>query len=110
MWRLSTSLRKSVALQPGQRIQSPSGTPRLGRPGSMFVLFGGFMLRLRRTALDRPHRFSITTDQKNAVKLFLRQGKRAGIPPSLVPPASGGAGRGRPSARRVVETVSYSLG
>src|SRR5262245_40070562 len=49
MCRVSTSLRKRVALQPGQRIHSPSGTPRLGRPGSMLVLLLGFMLGLRRT-------------------------------------------------------------
>src|SRR5438067_13305701 len=49
MCRVSTSLRKRVALQPGQRIHNPSGTPRLGRPGSMLVLLLGFMLGLRRT-------------------------------------------------------------
>src|SRR5438552_9217514 len=81
MCRVSTSLRKRVALQPGQRIHNPSGTPRLGRPGSMLVLLLGFMLGLRETH-DSPHRFSITTERKNDVKLFLRRGKRARLSPS----------------------------
>src|SRR5215468_6726779 len=50
MCRLSTSLRKSVALHPGQRTNSPSGTPRLGRPSATGLLLSAVGCRL--SAID----------------------------------------------------------
>ena len=49
--RFSASLRKMVASQPGQRIQRPSGTPRLGR---FMGLFRCWIRMLRRTWPSSP--------------------------------------------------------
>src|SRR6266542_1983519 len=89
MCRVSTSLRKRVALQPGQRIHNPSGTPRLGRPGTMLVLLLGFMLGLRRTRSTATPILYHTGPEKRRQALFTTGQARRAVPLTLPSPPDG---------------------